>query len=177
MVEHDLVAALGHDRQFGAGLVGPHADPEEPEPELGADFLHLLQMAAGFGAGLVEVFERRAREFELARGFEADGAVAPRKRDHLAAFDHRFPAEAGERHQQVVDTAGLVIAGRAMIGGAIDEFLMLGADPPAVFGLLTLDHRGGQFVAMFDDGIVAVRSGARAHIAHLDCSVQNAIDC
>src|SRR3546814_16524149 len=80
MIEHDLVAPLGHDRQFGARLVGPHADAEETETEFGADFLHLLQMPAGLGAGLVEVFERRAGEFELARGLEVDGSVAASKR-------------------------------------------------------------------------------------------------
>src|SRR3546814_10240965 len=104
MIEHDLVAPLGHDRQFGARLVGPHADAEETETEFGADFLHLLQMPAGLGAGLVEVFERRAGEFELARGLEADGAVAARQRDDppvfWAALDHRFPAEAGERSEE-----------------------------------------------------------------------------
>src|SRR3546814_625370 len=131
-------------------------------------FLHLLQMAAGLGAGLVEIFERRAREFELPRGFEADGAVAARQRDDLSALDHRLPAEAGERHQQVVDAAGFVIGRRAVVGGAIDEFLVLGADAPAVFGFFALDHGRRELVAVFDDGIVAVGGGARAHIAQLD---------
>src|SRR3546814_10826103 len=79
MIEHDLVAPLGHDRQFGARLVGPHADAEETEPEFGADFLPLLQMPAGLGAGLVEVFERGAGDFELPRGFE-------RSEEHTSAL-------------------------------------------------------------------------------------------
>src|SRR3546814_4441951 len=148
------------------------SDLEETETEFGADFLHLLQMPAGLGAGLVEVFERRAGEFELARGLEADGAVAARQRDVPPVFwdalDHRFPAEAGERHQQVVDAAGFVIGRRAVVGGAIDEFLVLGADAPAVPGLFARNHGRRELVAGFDDGIVAVGGGARAHIAQLD---------
>src|SRR3546814_13848132 len=89
-------------------------------------------MPAGLGAGLVEVFERGAGEFELPRGFEADGAVAARQRDDLSALDHRLPTEAGERHQQVVTATGFVVAGRAVVGGAIDAFLMLGADAPEI---------------------------------------------
>ena len=34
--------------------------------------------------------------------------------------------------QQVADAAGLVIGRRAVIVGAIDELLVLGADPPAL---------------------------------------------
>src|SRR3546814_5814093 len=96
MREHDPVASLGHDRQFGARLVGPHAQPEETEAEFGADLLDLLEVAAGLGAGLVKIFERSARQFELPRGFEADRAVAARQRDDVSALDHRLPAEAGE---------------------------------------------------------------------------------
>ena len=130
VVEHDLVAALGHDRQLGAGLVGPHADAEEAKPELLADRLALLEMAAGFGAALVEVFERRARQLELARRLEADGAIVARERDDIAVLDDRPPAVLGEPVEQVADAAGLVVGRRAMVGGAIDELLMLGAEPP-----------------------------------------------
>ena len=76
--QHDRVAALGHDRQLGAGLVGPHAEAEEAEAEPVADRLDLVEMAAGLGAGLVEVLERRAGQFELAGRLEADGAVRRR---------------------------------------------------------------------------------------------------
>ncbi len=90
--QHDLVAALGHDRQLGAGLVVPHAQAQEADPELVADRLDLLKVAPGLGAGLVEVVERRARELELARGLEADRAVGPRERDDVLAFVDRVPS-------------------------------------------------------------------------------------
>ena len=75
VAQHDVVAALGHDRQIGAGLVRPHAEAEEAEAEPVADRLALLEVAAGLGAGFVEVLERRAGQFELAGGLQADGAV------------------------------------------------------------------------------------------------------
>jgi len=61
MPQHDVIATLGHDRQFFTGLVGPHAQPEIANPAFLADRLHLLQMPPGFRASLVQVFQRRTR--------------------------------------------------------------------------------------------------------------------
>ena len=36
------------------------------------------------------------------------------------------------------------------------KLFVLGADPPTLTGLFALDHRGGQLVAAFDHGIVAI---------------------
>ena len=77
-------------------LVGPHAEAEEAEAEPVADRLDLLEVAAGLGAGLVQVLERRARQLELAGGLEADGAVGAGQGDDLAAFLDRLPAELGQ---------------------------------------------------------------------------------
>src|SRR3546814_7338662 len=44
---------------------------------------HLLQMPSGFRAGLMQVVERGARQFKLARRLQADGAVLAGKRDDL----------------------------------------------------------------------------------------------
>ena len=77
-------------------FVGPHAEPEEAEAEPVADRLALLEVARGFGAGLVQVASARARQLELAGGLEADVAVGPRQRDDLPAFLDRPPAELGQ---------------------------------------------------------------------------------
>src|SRR3546814_13203664 len=45
MIEHDLVATLGHDRQLGARIVGPNSDAAETVSEFGADFLPQLEWA------------------------------------------------------------------------------------------------------------------------------------
>ena len=149
---HDRIAALGHDGQLGAGFVGPHAQPQEADAEAIADLLHLRQVTAGLGAGLVEVVERRPRQLELAGGFEADRAVGAGERDDLSVFLDRPPAEFGQRHQQVADSAGLVIARRVVVGARIHELLVLGADPPAVRRLFAAREAGDQLVARFDDG-------------------------
>ena len=109
MAQHDRIAALGHHRQFGAGLVWPQPQPQVADPQRIADRLDLLQMAPGFGASLVQVFQRCARQFELSRRFQADGAVGPGHGDDIAAFDDRFPAKLDKPGQQIADTARLVI--------------------------------------------------------------------
>src|SRR3546814_1373544 len=98
-------------------------------------------MPSGFRAGLMQVVEGRARQFKLARRFQADGAVLAGKRDDLPAFLHRLPAIGGERHQEIVYAARLVIGGRAMIGGAVDELFVFGPDTPLFRGLAALLER------------------------------------
>jgi hypothetical protein len=51
-----------------------------------------------------------------------------------------------------------------MIGGAIDEFLVLGADAPALRRLLSAREYRDQLIPRFDDGIMrpCLRSGAHS---------------
>ena len=65
----------------------------------------------------------------------------------------RLPAELGQAVQQVADAAGLVIARRAVVVDAIDEFLVLGADAPALGRLLAVREDGQQVVAAFDQPV------------------------
>ena len=99
-------------------LVRPHAEAEEAEAEPVADRLHLLQMAAGLGAGLVQVLQRRAGKLELAGRLQADIAVRPGERDDLVALVDRLPAIFGEADQQRVDAARLLVGRRAVIVAA-----------------------------------------------------------
>src|SRR3954454_23453519 len=104
-------------------------------------------MAARLRAGEMEMLERRTRELELPGRLEADRAVGAGQGDDLAAFLDRLPAKLGHRHQQVANAAGLVIGGRAMVGAAIDELLVLGADPPRILRFLTAREGREQIVA------------------------------
>jgi hypothetical protein len=170
VVEHDAIAALGHDRQFGAGLVGPHAQPQEPGVGLLAHGLDLGKVASGLGAGLVQVFERCARQFELACRLEAHGAIGAAHRDDVGAagrgaFLDRFPAEFGQGHQQIVDAAGLVIAGGVVIVAAEHELFMLRADPPIGLGLFAFAHRLCELRDRGDHGIILPGGGTCAHDA------------
>src|SRR3546814_10130575 len=80
------VTPLGHDGQVLAFLVGPHAQAKEAQAKFLPNLAHLLQMPSGFRAGLMQVVERGARQFKLARRLQADGAVLAGKRDDLPAF-------------------------------------------------------------------------------------------
>ena len=163
VAHHDLVAALGHHRQLGACLVGPHAEAEKADVATLADRLDLFEMATRLGAGLVQILERRAGELELAGGFEADRAVRAAQGDDLAAFLDRFPAEFLHVEQDVADAARLVIGGRAVVRTVEDELLVLGADPPVGLGFLAIEKRRDQLVAALDDGICVLGSLAGAH--------------
>jgi hypothetical protein len=163
VAEHDVVAPLGHDRQLGARLVRPETHAEEADAKRIANLLHLREMAAGFGAGLVQIIERRARKLELAGGLEADAAVLARKRDDVATLVDRLPAELGEPDHQRVDAAFLFIGRRAVIGEAIDELLVFGAYPPAFLGLFAIGEHRDQIVAGFDLRIGCGVGGAGRH--------------
>ena len=154
--QHDVVAALGHDRQRFARLVGPHAEAEEALAGLGADLLDLAQVPSGLGASLVQVLQRRAGQLELAGGLQADGAVGAGHRDDVPAFLDRRPAELAQGQQQVADAARLLVGRGVEIGGAIDELLVLGADPPGVARLLARGHRFGELPDVLDQRIVAI---------------------
>src|SRR3546814_5301300 len=95
---HDAVTPLGHDGPVLAFLVGPHAQAKEAQAKFLPNLAHLLQMPSGFRAGLMQVVERGARQFKLARRLQADGAVLAGKRDDLPAFLHRSAEHTSELH-------------------------------------------------------------------------------
>ncbi len=111
----------------------------------------------------MKIVEGRAGKFELAGGLQADCAVVAGKGDDIAALQHGLPAIFGEAGEQIANAAGLVIGGRAMIGGAIDKLLVLRADLPAIRRFLALFEHGDQLIAALDDRIFACRFRARAH--------------
>ena len=125
--------------------------PRKPRPSRSPTALHCSRCRAGLGAGLVQIFERRARQLELAGGLEADVAVGAGERDDLAVLLDRLPAELGQPQQQVADAAGLVPGRRAMVVAAVDELLVLGADAPSLARLLAAGEHRQQIVAALDE--------------------------
>ena len=73
---HDAVAALGHDRHVFEARGRVIAQAEKARADFVGDFADLVQVYVHFGAGFVEAFQRRAGEFELAAGLQADRAAA-----------------------------------------------------------------------------------------------------
>ena len=59
-VEH-----AAHDGQRLACFVRPQAKAQKAKAQFGAHFLHLLQVAASFGACLVQIFNGGARQLKL----------------------------------------------------------------------------------------------------------------
>ena len=102
----------------------------------------------------MQVFQWRTGQLELACRLKADGAIFSAHGDDLAAFLDRFPAELPQVHQQIVDTAWLVIGRGVKVVAFINELLMLSTDAPAIFGFLAADHRREQLVAALDQRIV-----------------------
>ena len=120
-------------------------------------------MPTRFSAGLMQVFERRARKLKLASGFKADIAVWPAKRNHMIALNNRFPTKARQPGKQIANPARFIIGWRAVVACAVHKFLMLGADAPAFFGLFAASKNRNQVGAAFDDRIIFAGIGACAH--------------
>src|SRR3546814_5276468 len=88
MVQHDAIAPLGHDGQFVAALVGPHAKTKKTQAQRIADIFDLFQMSSGFGAGFMKIVEGRSGKFQLAGRFQADRAIGPGKRNDHPVLHH-----------------------------------------------------------------------------------------
>ena len=159
VVAHDLVAALGHPRHFVATPFRLEAHAEEAEPEFVGDRLHFLQMAAHLGAGLVDVLQRCAREFELAGGFQRDRGVVLEQGDGAVVLLHRLPAETGEAIEQGFDAALASEGGCVQIVEAEAELFVLGADAPVGCGFLAGGEFRHQLVAM-GEGRIGDMAGA-----------------
>src|SRR5690606_11130365 len=123
---------------------------EEPDTQLFADGLDLREVAAGFGAGLVQVLQRSARQLKLTGRFEADRAIRPAHRDDLAAFLHRNPPELPKLQQDIAYPAGFAIGGRGVAALPVNQLLVLGADAPLLARLLAGLHRRHELLAALD---------------------------
>ena len=100
VIEHDRVAALGHDRQLGAGLVGPHAECRGSRgPSRSPTALHWSRWRAASAQVWWRFSSAAPRQLELAGGLEADVPVRAGQRDDVAVLDDRLPAEFGQAHR------------------------------------------------------------------------------
>ena len=140
VVAHDPVAALGHPRHVGALPFRIEAQADQAGAHLFGHRFGLGQVGVDLVAGLVDVFQRRAGEFELAAGFEADRSVAPFQADQGVLLAQRRPAEALQAFEQGPDAALALIGQAAVILPVEGKFFVLGADAPV----------RRRFVALFD---------------------------
>jgi HflK protein len=151
---HDPVAALGHDGDLVAPPVGREAQAQKTDIVLAGDFLHLRQMVMHFRTGLVQVFQRRAGQLELAAGLQRDIAhPLAFQPDQIAALLDGLPAETLHAFEDRANAVLAVIGDGRMVLQAEGKFFVLGADAPVRFRLVAALQR--------PDQIVAARNGLR----------------
>ena len=131
VARHQRVAALRHHRHLACGPLRRRAEADEAGADLVGDRLHLAQMLVHLVAGLVDGPERRAGELELAARLEADVGAVLLQPDQLARLLDRRPAEAvAQPREHGVDRAVALVGQRQVVGEAVAELLVLGADAP-----------------------------------------------
>ena len=92
-----------------------------------------------------------------------------RMSDHLAALLDGAPAVLGQAEQKVADPTRLRVAGSTVVGHAIDELLVLGADAPVIARLLPGREDRQEVVAALDrPGIAILGSGCHRKRARSD---------
>ena len=161
---HDGVARFRHHRRLGERPFRARRPSRGSRGRAGRAFAHLGEMGGDLAAGVVDRAHGRAGELELAAGLERDGAAADRvgEADDVALVEDRMPAEE-EFHglEQPLDAARAVIGDRRQIIDAEAEFLVLGADPPAIRRLAALFDRRDKLVARFDRRRIGSVAGHR----------------
>jgi len=130
----------------GIGIVGPFYMEKGTDDEYREVFATISQSGANalFVGGNAELVTKRQLIAEL-------------------AAKHRLPAIFGQAHQEIADPAGLVPRRRAVVGDAIDELLVLGADAPVGARLLAAGEHRQQVGAAFDRAGFAL-VGTRSHV-------------
>src|SRR5262245_58452068 len=115
-------------------------------------------MLAQLLGGLVQGFERRTGQFELAAGLQTYGAafravLAPKRDDVAVLGDNLVPTEPlVQGLEQHADAAFAVIRDRAMTVPVEAELLVLGADAPCASGLGARFEIGDELVTRLDYG-------------------------
>ena len=74
--------------------------PSTPKPRFVRHLPRLLQVQIGFGAGLMHILERRARQFKLAARLQRQRSAVQRVADNVLALFDRLPAKALHAFQQ-----------------------------------------------------------------------------
>jgi hypothetical protein len=128
---HDAVAALWH---YVHVVVLPDRCGAKAN-ETGADgvgyLMHLGQVGVHFVAGLMDGLQGRAGKFQLTARLQADIGAVLLQADDVAALKDRRPAEAfAQPLQHGADRAGALVWQGRVVGQAVAELLVLGADPP-----------------------------------------------
>ena len=133
---------------------GLHAERQEADPERFGDGLAVGEMAPKLGCGVVRGLERRARQFELAAGFERNrrAAICVIEADQMAAVLDALPAELGVHpFEQGANPAFALIGHRREAGAVKRDLLVLRADTKRTGRLASCFEPGRKRVARLND--------------------------
>ncbi len=115
---------------------GIEAQARQADAQLVGDLSHLAQMFVNLLAGLMQGFQRRARQFHLPARLQGDRPAAFVKQgDHVSLLEHRRPPENLETFQKRLDSPRPFVGQGAEAALLEGEFFMLGADAPVRLGL------------------------------------------
>ena len=157
---HQRVAPLGHHRHVRLRPLGRGAKADEARADLVGDLPHLGQVRVHLVAGLVDGFQRRARQLELPAGFKADVGAVAFQPDQVVAFQHLLPAEAvAQAFQHRLDRAFAVVGQGLQIVPGKAELLVFGADAPVLGRLLAGCDVVGKLLAPLDRAAALLGNG------------------
>lgn len=92
VILHDVVSLLGHARHVLVLPLWVKPETEERHANLLTDRLHLVEMRVDLRARLVQSFERRAAQLELAPRLERHTLSVEAQPDDVAVLHDRIPA-------------------------------------------------------------------------------------
>src|SRR5690606_19487245 len=134
----------------------------------------LVEVVVHLGAGVVDRFQRRAGELELAAGLQRHaGAVLGEGDDVVALLDGR-PAEALQPLEQRAYAARALVGQRPEVVERIAELLVLGADAPSLRWLAAGLEIFDELSLAGDDFALALRWSGHASIPSIQVAVRQA---
>ncbi len=157
---HQLVPPLGHQRHFVMRPDGRGPKADEPDANLVRDILDLAQVVVHLVTGLVNGFQRRARQFQRPARFKADVCAILCQADQMPAFLDRGPAVAvAQPFQNGADGPRAVIGNGFQRVFAIAELFVFGTDAPIFFRLAPLGQEFCQLINVFNGASAGLWDG------------------
>ena len=157
---HDRVARLRHPRHLLARRDRVKSERQEADLQIARHAAHLFVVRLELGHGVVQRFQRRARKFELASGFQRNRRVALLQADEVAGVGDRRAGKALKALEQLADRARLAVRRLVRRGSEITdaeaEFFVLGADAEAFHWLASGGDMIGQLLHRGDRRRVGV---------------------
>jgi hypothetical protein len=118
---------------------------------LAGHFNQLLRVSGKLGAGAVDGVALLAGQLDLSSRLERDGRALALESQDVAVLVFGLEAIVGHHPaQQVLDPAGTGVRDCGRVGGADDDLLVLGTDPPLSTGLAAILEIADEILFLFE---------------------------